>query len=386
MSSSNNNITNAPSLHSGDATAEYAPPKMPTTFAPRKFAVEHPVVSESGYDRMMNGLGNCLGSFGQLPFCCCCTNPYRNVPQGFVGLVSRFGRYYKTADPGLVSVNTKTETIKFVDTKIQIQPIEQLPIVTKDNVSVGIEAVLYWHITDPYLATYGVSNVRQALTERTQTTLRTVLGGRDLQGLIENRNTIASGITEIIDKPAREWGVTVESILIKDVTLSKQLQDSLSSAATQHRIAEAKVIQAQAEVDAAKLMREASEILNTPAAMQIRTLDSLVMMAKSANAKVLFVPVNQDYSNGSINAFGGAGSTLGINTTMPPQQGQQQPMLHPHSFPTTMPIPHQYENSQLISDNQDNQPTTTSATNNSSGMPISQAVKDAVIYSQLTEM
>ncbi|KAJ2549397.1 hypothetical protein EV175_004466 [Coemansia sp. RSA 1933] len=385
MSSSNNNITHAPSLHSGDDVVPgYAPPKMPAKFAPPKFAVEHPVETGNGYDRMMTSLGNFFGSFGQLPFCCC-ANPYTNVPQGYVGLVSRFGRYYKTADPGLVSVNTRTESIEFVDTKIQIQPIVRLPIVTKDNVSVEIEAVLYWHVTDPYLATYGVSNVTKALEERTQTTLRAVLGGRDLQGLIENRNTIASGITEVIDKPAREWGVSVESILIKDIHLSRELQSSLSSAATQHRIAESKVIQAKAEVDAATLMREAAEILNTPAAMQIRTLDSLVMMAKTANTKVMFVPVNQDYSNGSINAFGGAGSTLGINTTMPqqPVHGQQS-MLHPHSFPTSMPIPHQYENAQALPDQQDNRPSATTATTSSN--PISQAVKDTLIYSQLTEM
>ncbi|KAJ2380400.1 hypothetical protein GGI23_007795, partial [Coemansia sp. RSA 2559] len=219
MSSSNNNRTDAPSLHRDDVVAAgYSPPPaLPTKFSPRKFAVEHPVQASNGYGRMMTGLGNFFGSFGQLPFCCCCCeNPYTNVPQGYVGLVSRFGRYYKTVDPGLVAVNTMTESIEFVDTKIQIQPIVELPIVTQDNVTVGIEAVVYWHVTDPYLATYGVSNVSQALTERTQTTLRAVLGGRDLQGLIENRNTIASGITELIDKPAREWGVSVESILIKD--------------------------------------------------------------------------------------------------------------------------------------------------------------------------
>ncbi|KAJ2504800.1 hypothetical protein IWW47_002354, partial [Coemansia sp. RSA 2052] len=133
-----------------------------------------------------------------------------------------------------------------------------------------------------------------------------------------------------------------------DINLTADLQESLASAATQKRIGQSKVIQAQAEVDAAILMREAAEILNTPAAMQIRTLDSLVMMAKAANTKVLFVPVNQDYSNGSINAFGGAGSTLGINAY---GQGERT---------------------------KDKQPV--------SGNPIAQPVKDAVIYSQLQEM
>ncbi|KAJ2657019.1 hypothetical protein IWW48_004733 [Coemansia sp. RSA 1200] len=377
--------TEAPVAAANTSTATgYVPPEAPPRFESRKFATEHPIRSENGYDRMMNGLGNFFGSFGQIPCCFCCPNPFKEVPQGYIGMVSKFGRYYKTADPGLVAVNPMTEKIQYVDTKIQIQPIEHLPIVTQDNVSVGIEAVLYWHITDPYLATFGVSNVSQALVERTQTTLRAVLGGRDLQDLIENRNTIASGITEIIDKPAREWGVSVESILIKDVHLSKELQASLSSAATQKRIGESKVIQAQAEVDAATLMREAAEILNTPAAMQIRTLDSLVMMAKTANTKVMFVPVNQDYSSGSINAFGGAGSTLGITTTgvsHNPQPTLPMPSQQQHLYPTAMPVPHQYENAQPLPDI-----SSPNTANNGSGSPISQAVKDSVIFSQLTEM
>ncbi|KAI9504404.1 hypothetical protein BX070DRAFT_222114, partial [Coemansia spiralis] len=310
-----------PPYDAAGASTSYSPPAPPsanvrhmvTSFNPPKFAVVHPISSNSFYERMINGLGDFIGCFGQIPGCFCCPNPYKQVLQGEIGLVSRFGRYYKTADPGLVSVNPLTEKVKRVDTKIQIRAIGQLPIVTKDNVSVSIEAVLYWHITDPYLAVYGVSDVSQALVERTQTTLRAVLGGRDLQDLIENRDTIASSITEIIDKPAHDWGVTVESILIKDIHMSRALQDSLASAATQQRIGESKVIQAKAEVDAAMLMREAAEILNTPAAMQIRTLDSLVMMSKAADTKVMFVPVNQDYSSGSINAFGGAGSTVGIN-------------------------------------------------------------------------
>ncbi|KAJ2743812.1 hypothetical protein GGI20_003456 [Coemansia sp. BCRC 34301] len=347
------NTFTPPSLANNNTTdAGYTPPKAPVTrFSPPKFAVVHPIEPENTYERVMTAIGDFIGSFGQIPGCFCCPNPYKEVPQGRIALVSRFGRYYRTADPGLVTVNPLTESLLYVDTKIQIASLENLPIVTKDNVSVGIDAVLYWHVIDPYQTTFGVADVKRALIERTQTTLRAVLGGRDLQDLIENRDTIASAITEIIDGPAHAWGVAVESILIKDINLTADLQESLASAATQKRIGQSKVIQAQAEVDAAILMREAAEILNTPAAMQIRTLDSLVMMAKAANTKVLFVPVNQDYSNGSINAFGGAGSTLGINAHMPPA------------------IP-----SGGAKDKQ------------ASGMPIAQSVKDAVIYSQLEEM
>ncbi|KAJ2877696.1 hypothetical protein FB639_003651 [Coemansia asiatica] len=355
-------------------STSYSPPAAPATqfrstthvFAPPKFAVTHPIHSENFYESMMTGLGKFFGAFGQIPGCFCCCNPYKQVPQGNIALVSRFGRYYKTADPGLVNVNPMTETLRYVDTKIQITALGSMPIVTKDNVTVGIEAVISWHINDPYLATYGVSSVHSALAERTQTTLRAVLGSRDLQDLIENRDTIAEAITEIIDKPAHDWGVTVESILIKDVNLSRELQESLSSAATQKRIGESKVIQAKAEVDAAMLMREAAEILNTPAAMQIRTLDSLVLMAKSANTKVLFVPVNQDYSSGSINAFGGAGATVGINT----YGGSDNPDASVDDRKAALPFKFKDEK----------QPAHTS-----SG-PIHQSVKDSVIFSQLTEM
>ncbi|KAJ1718863.1 hypothetical protein LPJ53_006254, partial [Coemansia erecta] len=106
----------------------------------------------------MSALGTFFGGFGQIPCCFCCPNPYKEVPEGNTALVSRFGRYYKAADPGLVHVNPLTETVRYVDTRIQIKQLPSIYIVTKDNVTVGIEAVISWHITDPYLATYGVSS------------------------------------------------------------------------------------------------------------------------------------------------------------------------------------------------------------------------------------
>ncbi|KAJ1964981.1 hypothetical protein GGI12_001071 [Dipsacomyces acuminosporus] len=365
--------------YDGSGVSSYAPPQIPQStqrlvgFNPPKFAVSHPIKSENFYESLMTGLGNFFGFFGQIPCLVCCPNPYKEVPQGSIGLVSRFGRYYKTGDPGLVSVNPFTEKVRYVSTMIQVAPIGPVPIVTKDNVTVGIEAVLYWHITDPYLATYGVANVSQALIERTQTTLRAVLGGRDLQDMIENRDTIASAITEIIDKPARDWGVTVEAILIKDIVLSHELQTSLSSAATQKRVGESKVIQAKAEVDAAILMREAAEILNTPAAMQIRTLDSMVLMSKAANTKVMFVPVNQDYSSGTINAFGGAGSTVGINT-YPGNAGKTEASSSKDAKHAVI----------AVDKSDDAKPASGNGGGNSSALHSS--VRDAAIYSQLVEM
>ncbi|RKP40125.1 hypothetical protein BJ085DRAFT_17981 [Dimargaris cristalligena] len=261
-------------------------------YTPPKFANELPIKSDSPYETMASVVGTTIGYLGMIPCCFCCPNPYTSIHQGTIGLISHFGKYYKTVDPGLVNINPLAESIDLVDVRLQIESIGRMPIVTKDNVNITIESVVYWHIIDPYLATYGISDVRSALVERAQTTLRAVLGTRVLQDTIENRETIADDIRDMIDIPAKAWGVTVESILIKDLTFSTELQESLSSAATQKRIGESKIIAAQAEVDSAKLMREAADILNTPAAMQIRYLETMQHMSKGPNSKVLFVPMS----------------------------------------------------------------------------------------------
>jgi membrane protease subunit (stomatin/prohibitin family) len=127
-----------------------------------------------------------------------------------------------------------------------------------------IDSVVFWEIIDPYTATYLVSDVCKALLERTQTTLRSTLGTRTLQDCIEHRDSLAADIQNIIAGPARSWGVKIESVLIKDLVFSEDLQESLAEAAKQRRVGESKVIMAKAEVDSAKLMREAADILSTP--------------------------------------------------------------------------------------------------------------------------
>lgn len=169
---------------------------------------------------------------------------------------------------------------------------------TKDNVNLNLTSVIYYHITSPHKAAFGISNVRQALIERTQTTLRHVVGARVLQDVIERREEIAQSIGEIIEEVAAGWGVQVESMLIKDIIFSNELQDSLSMAAQSKRIGESKVIAARAEVESAKLMRQAADILSSAPAMQIRYLESMQQIAKGANTKVIFLPgSNQNFNS-----------------------------------------------------------------------------------------
>lgn len=244
------------------------------------------------YGSMINCMGSFFGGLGSVPICICCPNPYKEVRQGSVGLITRFGKFYKSVDPGLVKINPFSESLKLVDVKIQVVPIPRQTALSKDNVNIEIDSVIYWHVTNPYKAAFGISDVRQALIERAQTTLRSVIGSRTLQSVVVERETIALEIEEVLESVSEKWGIQVESILIKDLVFSRELQESLSSAAQQKRLGEAKVIAARAEVDAARLMREAADILSSPAAIQIRSLEAYQTMARTANSKVIFVPTN----------------------------------------------------------------------------------------------
>ncbi|EOA84803.1 uncharacterized protein SETTUDRAFT_163633 [Exserohilum turcica Et28A] len=242
------------------------------------------------YGGMINTLGSCIGTLGAIPCCIICPNPYKPVNQGNVGLVTKFGRFARAVDPGLVYVNPLSEQLTQVDIKVQIVEVPKQVCMTKDNVSLQLTSVIYYRITSPHKAAFSISNIRQALVERTQTTLRHVVGARVLQDVIERREEIAQSIREIIEEPALGWGVEVESMLVKDIIFSQELQDSLSMAAQSKRTGEAKVIAARAEVEAAKLMRQAADILSSAPAMQIRYLEAMQSMAKSANSKVIFLP------------------------------------------------------------------------------------------------
>jgi regulator of protease activity HflC (stomatin/prohibitin superfamily) len=193
-------------------------------------------------------------------------------------------------DPGLVKVNPLSEHLTTVDVKIQIVEVPRQVCMTKDNVTLNLTSVIYYQVTSPHKTAFGISNVKQALVERTQTTLRHVIGARVLQDVIERREEIAQSTAEIIEEVASGWGVQVESMLIKDIIFSNDLQDSLSMAAQSKRIGESKVIAARAEVESAKLMRQAADILSSAPAMQIRYLEAMQAMAKTANSKVIFLP------------------------------------------------------------------------------------------------
>ncbi|KAI9708480.1 MAG: hypothetical protein M1820_003941 [Bogoriella megaspora] len=278
-----------------EALVNVQPPRK-TDLQPSYAAILNPEVPDASatgwYGKMIDSLGSCVGTLGAIPCCILCPNPYKPVNQGNVGLITKFGRFARAVDPGLVRVNPLSERIIQVDVKIQVVEVPQQVCMTKDNVNLHLSSVIYYHIVAPHKAAFGISSIRQALVERTQTTLRQVIGARVLQDVIERREEIAASTSEIIEETAVVWGVQVESMLIKDIIFSQELQDSLSMAAQSKRTGEAKVIAARAEVESAKLMRQAADILSSAPAMQIRYLEAMQAMAKSSNSKVIFMPAS----------------------------------------------------------------------------------------------
>ena len=238
------------------------------------------------------GCLQCYGSFtGFLcTWICCCDAPYKRVPEAHSGVVTEFGKFTKILSPGLHYLNPKTQGLELVDKREKVLNLNKQSIITKDNVNIGIDAIVYYYIFDSYKSVYGVSNLQLAIAEIAKTTLRDIFGNVFLQEALSEREKMAASIKQVVDKPTDKWGVTITRVLIQEIVIPQDLLRGLSSAATAKREAEAKVIQAQADISSAKLMREASDALNTPAAMQIRYLDAITSLGQARNTKVIFMP------------------------------------------------------------------------------------------------
>lgn len=274
------------SLHS--PTKNFEDPYLKPEMVAKDFAKSYPTPPMDGYQKFITSMGKMFGCCGV--FCCLCENPYKTVTQGEVGLVQTFGALSRTMEPGTSYVNTWSEKLVRVDIKVITRELPPQSCFTRDNISLNITSVVYYNIIDPQKAIYSIGDIHSAVVERTQNTMRDVVGGRVLQDVVEKREEIAEAIEEVISKTAFEWGVNIESILIKDLTLPPSVQDSFAKAAEAKRIGEAKIINAKAEVESAKQMRKASDILSSPAALQIRYLDALQNMSRNPGTRVIFMP------------------------------------------------------------------------------------------------
>ncbi|KRX02086.1 hypothetical protein PPERSA_03148 [Pseudocohnilembus persalinus] len=238
------------------------------------------------YQNCLYSCGNCCGSVrAVLPCCFCIPYPYKTIDQSYMGVYERLGKYVKTVGQGLNYFNICTDEIYVVDCKVQNIDINQAWCVTKDNILACLQAVAYYRVNCPKRAVYYLKNVYLAIQELTFATLRTIAGQYILQDLLDKRDKLAFQIQQFVNEHIHDWGIDITSIQIKDITLSSDISETLSSAAKERKLAESKIINAKAEVESAKLMREAADILDSKAAMQIR-LNIWVLLGFIYSAKL----------------------------------------------------------------------------------------------------
>ena len=257
--------------------------------------------SDPCWGSFLDFMGKFLGYCCLLPppigSCGCCCNPYKSINQGSKGIIQRFGRIVDLKDPGLEYVNPLTEKLIVVDIMAHVKELSNQEVMTKDNLPVTIDGDVYYRRVDVIKATYSIYNLSYAIDQLAHAALRNVFGNYTLQECLEKRNEIAQTIQDILKDQVYNCGVVVEQILIRDIKVPNHIRDLLASSAIAKRDAEAKIISAKADVEAAKLMREASDVLNTDSAMQIRFLETYNKLATSQNTKIIFMPADHRQLN-----------------------------------------------------------------------------------------
>ncbi len=209
------------------------------------------------------------------------------------GVVFRLGRVIGAKGPGLFLIIPIVDRVVKVNLQTFTMDIPPQDIITKDNVTVRVNAVTYFNVTEPIRSVVQVQDYAYATSQIAQTTLRSVIGGVELDDLLVNRDEINSMLQEIIDGITDEWGVKVTLVEVKDVELPESMRRAMARQAEAERERRAKVIHAEGEFEAARRLSEAAELMaDAPGAMQLRLLSTLADITAEKNSTVVFpVPV-----------------------------------------------------------------------------------------------
>jgi len=218
----------------------------------------------------------------------------RIVRQYERGVVLRFGRLVGTRNPGFNVIIPFVDRMTKVSLRIVTTVLEPQEVITRDNVTVRVDAVVYFMVIDPVKAVINVEDYRQATIQLALTTLRSVLGQSELDELLAHRDQVNLRLREIIDEQTEEpWGVRATLVEVKDVLLPETMQRAMARQAESEREKRAKVIHAEGERLAAETLTEAAEIIQSqPAALQLRYLQTLVEMAGERNSTIIPVTVD----------------------------------------------------------------------------------------------
>src|SRR3984893_12595168 len=213
----------------------------------------------------------------------------RVVQQYERGVIFILGRLTGAKGPGLFWVPPMITRMIKVDLRIVTLTVPPQEVISRDNVTIKVTAVLYFYVVDPNAAVVNVMNFIQATTQIGQTTLRNVLGQSELDELLAQRNKINRELQAIIDEHTERWGVKVTAVEIKDIELPQTMQRAMAKQAEAEREKRAKIIHAQGELQASTQLAQAANIIGSqPSALQLRFLQTLTEIAVEKNSTIIF--------------------------------------------------------------------------------------------------
>ncbi|MFD5037521.1 slipin family protein [Streptomyces sp. NPDC058378] len=213
----------------------------------------------------------------------------RVVKQYERGVVLRLGRLHDAVrPPGFTMIVPGIDRLRKVNMQIVTMPVPAQDGITRDNVTVRVDAVIYFKVVDPASAVIQVEDYRFAVSQMAQTSLRSIIGKSDLDDLLSDREKLNQGLELMIDSPAVGWGVQIDRVEIKDVSLPETMKRSMARQAEADRERRARVINADAELQASKKLAQAAQQMSTqPAALQLRLLQTVVAVAAEKNSTLV---------------------------------------------------------------------------------------------------
>ena len=204
------------------------------------------------------------------------------------------GRFQRVMGPGLIIVIPVVQQLVRVDLRTRVFDVPPQDVITRDNVSVKVNAVVYLRVVDPQLAIIQVANFSEATSQLSQTTLRAILGKHELDALLAEREKLNSDIQEVLDKQTDAWGIKVANVEIKHVDLNETMVRAIARQAEAERERRAKVIHAEGELQASEKLLQAAQMLSQRAeAMQLRYLQTLTQIAGDKSSTIVF-PIPMD--------------------------------------------------------------------------------------------
>jgi regulator of protease activity HflC (stomatin/prohibitin superfamily) len=205
------------------------------------------------------------------------------------GVVFMLGRFWRVKGPGLVLIIPIVQQVVRVDLRTIVMDVPSQDVISRDNVSVRVNAVLYFRVVKPENAIIQVENYYEATSQLAQTTLRSVLGQHELDEMLSERERLNSDVQKILDAQTDTWGIKVSNVEIKHVDLDESMIRAIAKQAEAERERRAKIIHAEGELQASAKLLQASQVLaQQPQAMQLRYLQTLAAIAGSNNSTIVF--------------------------------------------------------------------------------------------------